>query len=213
MRVTCVGRAVARSIRYDSCRVIMIEQGNSGPFRFCPRCAGTLESRLIKAGDQPRLVCQACGFVLYLDPKVAVGTIIRVSDYEIVLCRRAIDPGYGRWVFPGGYVDRGERLEEAAVREAREECGLDVTLDGLVSIHSYPGHTTVVVVFGATAVGGNLTVADDESLEVGVFSVDTIPWRSLAFDSTSEALGAYFGNRPPMRLARHDAANPRRAGG
>jgi len=191
----------------------MIEQGNSGPFRFCPRCAGALESRLIKAGDQPRLVCQACGFVLYLDPKVAVGTIIRVSDYEIVLCRRAIDPGYGRWVFPGGYVDRGEQLEEAAVREAREECGLDVTLDGLVSIHSYPGHTTVVVVFGATAVGGNLTVADDESLEVGTFSVDRIPWNSLAFDSTYEALGAYFGRRPPMRLARHDAAGPRRAGG
>ena len=187
----------------------MIEQGESGPFRFCPRCAGALESRLIKAGDQPRLVCVACGFVFYLDPKVAVGTIIRVSDHGIVLCRRAIDPGYGRWVFPGGYVDRGEQLEEAAVREAREECGLEVRLEGLVSIHSYPGHTPVVVVYAATAVGGALTVADEESLEVGVFGADKIPWHNLAFDSTHEALGAYFGSRPQMRLARHGEDAPR----
>jgi 8-oxo-dGTP diphosphatase len=189
----------------------MIEYGESGPIRFCPRCAGTLESRSIKAGDQPRLVCEACGFVFYLDPKVAVGTIIRVTDHGIVLCRRAIHPGYGRWVFPGGYVDRGEQLEEAAVREAREECGLEVRLDGLVSIHSYPGHTTVVVVYGATAVGGALTVADEESLEVGVFGADTIPWDNLAFDSTHEALGAYFGSRPQMRLSRHGASATRDA--
>ena len=182
----------------------MSEQVDGGPFRYCPRCAGALERQLIKEGDQPRLVCRACGFVFYLDPKVAVGTIIRVSDHEIVLCRRAIEPGYGLWVFPGGYVDRGEQLEEAAVREAREECGLDVRLEGLVSLHSYRGHTTVVVVYAATAIGGTLTVADEESLEVGTFAADTIPWSSLAFDSTHEALGAYFGSRPQMRLARHD---------
>ena len=191
----------------------MIEEGDRGRFRFCPRCAGALESRLIKAGDIPRLVCGACGYVFYLDPKVAVGAIIRVSDDEIVLCRRAIDPGYGRWVFPGGYVDRGEQLEEAAVREAREECGLEVRLDGLVSLHSYQGHTTVVVVYAATAVGGMLTVADEESLEVGTFTADTIPWSSLAFDSTHEALGAYFGSRPQMRLARYNVGGPLLAGG
>ncbi len=190
----------------------MSEQGDGDPLRFCPRCAGGLESRRIKTGDVPRLVCGACGYVLYLDPKVAVGTIIRVSDHEIVLCRRAIDPGYGRWVFPGGYVDRGEQLEEAAVREAREECGLDVTLDGLVSLHSYRGHTTVVVVYAATSVGGTLKVADEESLEVGAFTADTIPWSSLAFDSTHEALGAYFGSRPQMRLAGHRVIAPRRPG-
>jgi 8-oxo-dGTP diphosphatase len=191
----------------------MIKQGDGGPLRFCPRCAEPLESRILKAGDLPRLVCKACDFVFYLDPKVAVGTIIRVSDDEIVLCRRAIDPGYGRWVFPGGYVDRGEQLEEAAIREAREECGLEVRLDGLVSLHSHQGHTTVVIVYGATAIGGTLKVSDEESLEVGTFTADTIPWSSLAFDSTHEALGAYFGIRPQLRLARHDAAAPPRAGG
>ena len=94
------------------------EQADGGRFRFCPRRASALDGRLIKAGDQLRLVCTARGFVFCLDPKVAVGTIIRVSDYEIVLCRRAINPGYGRRGVPGSDEDRGEPLEEATVREA-----------------------------------------------------------------------------------------------
>jgi ADP-ribose pyrophosphatase YjhB (NUDIX family) len=161
-------------------------------FRFCPRCGGPFNSRIIKAGEPPRLVCDACGFVFYLDPKVAVGTIIRTADDKIVLCRRAIEPGYGRWVFPGGYVDRGEKLEEAAVREAREECGLEVELERLVSLHSYSGKTPVVIVWAAKAVGGELKVADEESLEVRTFRAETIPWGDLAFESTGEALRAYL---------------------
>jgi len=88
-------------------------------FRFCPICGGTLESRLLKDGDPRRLVCTACGYVFYLDPKLAVGTIISIDGGRIVLVKRAIDPGYGKWVFPGGYVDRGEEVRAAAVREAR----------------------------------------------------------------------------------------------
>jgi ADP-ribose pyrophosphatase YjhB (NUDIX family) len=173
----------------------MTAPGDERTFRFCPRCAGPFSTRILKPGDPARLVCNGCGFVFYLDPKVAVGTIIRTSDHEIVLCRRAIEPGYGRWVFPGGYVDRGEKLEEAAVREAREECGLDVELERLVSLHSYSGRTPVVIVYAARVVGGALTVADEESLEVRTFTAETIPWEDLAFDSTEEALRAYFGAR------------------
>jgi len=164
-------------------------------FRFCPRCGGPFTARILKEGEPFRLVCDACGFVFYLDPKVAVGTIIRTADDEFVLCRRAIEPGYGRWVFPGGYVDRGEKLEEAAVREAREECGLDVELEGLVSLHSYRGKTPIIIVWAARAVGGELKAADEESLEVRAFRAETIPWGDLAFESTGEALRAYFGNR------------------
>ena len=76
-------------------------------YSFCPICSGRLESRLLKAGEPERLVCSQCGFVFYLDPKIAVGTIIRAQDGGIVLVRRAIEPGFGKWVFPGGYVDRG----------------------------------------------------------------------------------------------------------
>jgi ADP-ribose pyrophosphatase YjhB (NUDIX family) len=173
----------------------MAEEHGEREFRFCPHCGGAFNSRILKEGEPSRLVCDRCGFVFYLDPKVAVGTIIRTEDDQIVLCRRAIEPGYGRWVFPGGYVDRGEKLEEAAVREAREECGLDVALEGLVSLHSYRGRTPIIIVWAARAVGGELRAADEESLEVRTFGSETIPWDDLAFESTAEALRAYFGNR------------------
>ena len=114
-------------------------------------------------------MCTRCGFVFYLDPKIAVGTIIRAADGGIVLVRRAIEPGYGKWVFPGGYVDRGEEIRSAAIREAREECGLDVELHGLVDIYSYAGRTPIIVVYAATIAGGTLC-ADDECLEARVFA-------------------------------------------
>jgi len=137
-----------------------------------------------------RLVCLACGFILYLDPKVAVGTIIRAQDDRIVLVRRAIEPGYGRWVFPGGYVDRGEDVPAAAIREAREECGLDISLDGLINIYSYPGKTPVIIVYAATIVSGELA-PDEESLEARMFAHPELPWDELAFRSTADALRDY----------------------
>jgi ADP-ribose pyrophosphatase YjhB (NUDIX family) len=163
------------------------------PYRFCPLCGGALERRRLKPSDPERLVCAdaACGFVFYLDPKVAVGTIIRAEDDDrVVLVRRAIEPGYGKWVFPGGYVDRGEEVTVAAIREAREEAGLDVRLDRLVGIYSYSGRTPVIIVYAATIIGGAMAI-DDESLEIREFSLDDIPWDELAFRSTREALDAY----------------------
>jgi ADP-ribose pyrophosphatase YjhB (NUDIX family) len=136
--------------------------------------------------------------VFYLDPKVAVGTIIKSHSGQIVLVRRAIEPGYGKWVFPGGYVDRGETLTSAAMREAREECGLDVRLDALVNIYSYAGRAPVIVVYAATATGGTLCV-DDESLEVLEWDIAAIPWNDLAFRSTHEGLRDYLnGSRHPI---------------
>lgn len=163
-------------------------------YRFCPSCGGALESRLLKSGDPQRLVCASCGFVFYLDPKVVVGTIIRAADSRLVLVRRAIEPGYGLWVFPGGYVDRGEEITSAAIREAREEAGLDVRLDGLVNIYSYAGRPLIIVVYAASAVGGDLCT-DEECLEARLFSPDEIPWRELAFRSTHDALQEYLAGR------------------
>jgi len=160
-------------------------------FRFCPACGGPLEPRQLKAGDPLRPVCARCGYVHYLDPKVAVGTVITTTDERIVLVRRAIEPGYGLWVFPGGYVDRGEEITAAAIREAREESGLDVRLDGLINIYSYPGRPIVVVVYKASIVEGELRI-DEESLEAGLFSRSQIPWDQLAFPSTREALEDFY---------------------
>lgn len=163
-------------------------------FNFCPVCAGRLEQRLLKAGEPERLVCAACGFVLYLDPKVAVGTIIRVDGERILLLQRAIEPGYGKWVFPGGYVDRGEVVEQAALREAREECGLDVRLDGLIGIYSYHRRLPIIIVYAACVVGGSLQL-NDESLASRSFPPADIPWTDLAFPSTQEALRDYLDGR------------------
>jgi ADP-ribose pyrophosphatase YjhB (NUDIX family) len=163
----------------------------SEAFRFCPRCGGGLERRLLKSKEPERLVCRQCGFVFYLDPKIAVGTIIRSAVGRLVLVRRAIEPGYGKWVFPGGYVDRGETLTDAAVREAREECGLEVRLDGLVNIYSYSGRAPVIVVYAATAVGGALCAAD-ECLETLEFDDRLLPWDLLAFRSTKDGLRDYL---------------------
>ena len=167
-------------------------------FRFCPVCGSPFEPRVLRAGDPPRLVCtsQSCRFVFYLDPKVAVGTVISRANGDIVLVKRAIEPGYGKWVFPGGYVDRGEEITLAALREAREEAGLDVRIDRLIGIYSYAGRTPIIIVYAATFVGGELVV-DDEGLEARWFAPAALPWDDLAFLSTREALRDFLA--PPDR--------------
>jgi ADP-ribose pyrophosphatase YjhB (NUDIX family) len=166
------------------------------PFRFCPVCGAPLERRLLRAGEPERLVCGSCGFVFYLDPKVAVGTIIGGPGDRVLLLRRAIEPGYGRWVFPGGYVDRGEVIEQAALREAREECGLTVRLTGLIGMYSYEGRTPVVIVYSARTDEGSAVVqVDEESIEARWFRPTEIPWADLAFPSTQDALRDYLEGR------------------
>lgn len=174
----------------------MPSHDNTPAYKFCPVCGSPLEPRVLKISEPKRLVCTnaACGFVFYLDPKIAVGTIIKVASGKIVLVKRAIEPGYGKWVFPGGYVDLGEEVTLAAVREAREEAGLDVRLDHLINVYSYPGGAPVIIVYAATMISGQMAM-DDEGLEIREFSVDEIPWDDLAFRSTNEALRDYIAEK------------------
>ena len=110
------------------------------------------------------------------------------------MVKRAIEPGYGKWVFPGGYVDRGEEITLAALREAREEAGIDVRLDHLINIYSYAGRSPIIVVYAATMISGELAT-DDEGSEIREFDLDDIPWDDLAFRSTREALRDYIDGR------------------
>jgi 8-oxo-dGTP diphosphatase len=159
-------------------------------YRFCPRCGGDLEKRMVKATEPKRLVCLNCSFIFYQDPKVVAGTIFTI-EREIVLLKRGVEPAMGKWVFPGGYVDRGESVQEAAVRETREESQMEVRLGPLLNVYSYPRSPNVIVVYTGDVVSGELA-AGDESVEAGAFAKTEIPWDDLAFDSTRDALNDYI---------------------
>lgn len=168
-------------------------------YRYCPRCGHALTSRCVKSGEPDRLCCAGCGFVFYLDPKLAAG-VVTECDGGILLLRRSIEPACGAWVFPGGFVDRGEHPEEAAVREAAEEAGVEVRLEGFLGIYSHPhGSPVVLVVYHGVVTGGE-PAALDESLEVGLFSPAALPWEELAFTTTRQAMADFArlrGVEPP----------------
>ena len=159
---------------------------NSPDYRFCPRCAGRLKTRTLKDGDPERLVCEACGFVFYLGPKLVVGAIFEL-DGGVVLIQRSIEPGYGKWTFPGGFVERGEVAEAAATREVLEESGIEIEVTGIVGLYTYEDQVPAIAVFSARQIGGEPSPLD-ETLAVKSFPRDELPWSEMAFPSTEQAL-------------------------
>lgn len=168
----------------------MEKDNRSSEYNFCPRCAGRFDERVLKEGDPERLVCENCGFVFYLGPKLVAGAIFEMEG-EIVLVQRDIEPGYGKWTFPGGFVERGERAEVAAEREVLEECGLEIRADGILGLYSYEGQIPAIAVFHAEVVGGE-PVPLDETMDVRGFPRDGLPWSEMAFPSTEQALKDYL---------------------
>jgi ADP-ribose pyrophosphatase YjhB (NUDIX family) len=164
---------------------------HQGPeFRFCPTCGGRLSRQQLKSHEPQRLVCTACSFIFYDDPKVAACTIPTI-DGKVILLKRGIEPSYGKWVFPGGFLDRGEQVEAAAIRETWEEVNLQVEITQLLNVYSYPGYPVVVIVYLTKIIGGELQ-AMDEALEVRTFAPSELPWEDLAFTSTRDALNDYL---------------------
>ena len=162
-------------------------------FKFCPVCGGRLSSQQLRVHEPSRLVCGDCGFVFYLDPKLAACSIVEM-DGRIVLAKRGIMPQRDKWALPGGHVDRGEVVEIAACRETAEECGIQTRIKNLLGVYSGPGRTVVIVVYVAEFVSGDL-IPGDETLDVRLCKIDEIPWEELAFPSTVAALRDYCDSK------------------
>jgi ADP-ribose pyrophosphatase YjhB (NUDIX family) len=149
--------------------------------RFCPRCAAPATI------DFPRsLSCPSCGYQWFSNPSPVAGAIPVEPDGRIWLLKRGIEPSKGLWTFPGGFVDLGESVEDAARREAREEMNIDLELTGLIGVYSRPQQRIVLVVYRARPLGTPQT--SDEATEVKAYRPDELPWDDLAFWSTEQAL-------------------------
>jgi 8-oxo-dGTP diphosphatase len=158
--------------------------------RFCPRCGQPAEVEFPR-----RIVCSHCGYAAYYNPKPVAGTIPVDDQGRVILLRRGFDPGRGMWTFPGGFVDLGETVLEAARRETDEELGIAVELGALVGVYSRAGDRVVLIVYRALALGPPRTTP--EAVEVRAFAPDAIPWEELAFWSTELALRDAFGLSRP----------------
>ncbi|MBI2891129.1 MAG: NUDIX hydrolase [Nitrospirae bacterium] len=162
---------------------------DSSGYRFCLICGGPYDLKVLKEGERPRHVCRSCGHTHYVDPKVATVGIFQ-SNGGIVMLRRGIEPAYGKWVCPGGFVERGETPVDACVRESEEEAGVKIGDLRLLNVYAYPDHVVIVIVYMARLMSG-VPRALDESMEVGVFPPERIPWDDLAFPSTRDSLRDY----------------------
>ena len=170
-------------------------------------------SQLVPEGDNRlRDVCDVCGYVAYSNPKVVVGSVV-YDRGRVLLCRRAIEPRRGFWTLPAGYLEHGETLEEGAAREAAEEAGATLRLDGILAVYSISRIGQVQFIFRARFEGPPRFEAGVESLDVRLFAWDEIPWNDLAFPSVRWALDAWHavGEGPLAAPATNPASDPRGA--
>jgi ADP-ribose pyrophosphatase YjhB (NUDIX family) len=174
--------------------------------KFCPLCGGPLAREVIPPELREEPVCSACRFIFYLGHKVVGGTI-PWEEGRLLLTRRAIHPAYGKWTFPGGYVDWGESVEAGAIRETREETGLDVDLGTLVGIYSYADSPIVIVVYGARITGGSVRLCPEND-RVQWLTPGEIPWDDLAFPSTRAALRDFLSGDSDGRRGQRDRGAP-----
>ena len=157
--------------------------------QFCPQCGTALRRRT--AFGRRRLVCPQCGYVYFNEPKVAVGVLAERRG-RLLLVRRNHEPHLGEWSFPSGYVDAGEVLEEAAVREAKEETGLDVRIERLLGAWSSRGERAIFIAYGGRVIGGRIEVGP-ECQEVRFFPPDSMP--PLAFPHDEAIVRAWRETR------------------
>ena len=159
------------------------------PMKYCPKCGAEVEKRVPKGDDHERWVCPSCETVHYQNPLIVVGCVPE-RDGKILLCKRAIEPRYGYWTVPAGFMELGESIEEGAARETWEEACAEVEIGHLFASVDVPAAGQVHLFFTANLISG--FEPGPESLETAMYAKDEIPWDDIAFKSGEFALRKYL---------------------
>jgi ADP-ribose pyrophosphatase YjhB (NUDIX family) len=179
-----------------------IESGRGTPawlasgLRYCGRCGAPLRFGFVDGEHRERLVCDACGHIAYVNPRLVVTAFPVTERGELVLLRRGIEPGYGSWAQPGGFLEVDETVHQAAIRETVEETGLLIEPGEIIGLYTRLEAAVVTIAFEARIVGGEATQTP-EALEVRPFAPEAIPWDGIAFKTTVFALRDWFALRRP----------------
>ena len=158
--------------------------------KYCSDCGSLVEFRIPSGDSLPRHVCPACHAIHYQNPKIVVGCIPETGG-RVLLCRRAIEPGYGLWTLPAGFMENAEAADAGAARETLEEACARVEIGPLYAFYNLPVLSQVYLIFRGELVGSDFC-AGEETLEVGLFSENEVPWNSIAFTVVKETLQRYF---------------------
>ena len=169
---------------------------------YCTQCGTHVELRIPDGDSHLRHVCPQCGEIHYQNPKVIVGCIAE-WEHRILLCRRAIEPCYGLWTLPAGFMENGESTTQAALRETHEEACARVGIEQLFALVNIPHISQVHLFYRAHLLDTNFAPGE-ESLETQLFSEDEIPWHELAFSSVDHCLKAFFGDRRSGHFGFHE---------
>jgi ADP-ribose pyrophosphatase YjhB (NUDIX family) len=171
---------------------------------FCSACGARVELKTPAGDNRPRYVCPQCSTVHYINPKLVLGTIPVWQD-KVLLCRRAIEPRYGFWTLPAGFMEVGETTEQGALRETLEEAGATVQLQQLYSVIDV-AHVEQVHLFYLAKLASPDFAAGEESLEVKLFTEAEIPWQEIAFRTVGKTLQWFFSDRKTGQFALHQDA-------
>jgi len=169
--------------------------------RYCSNCGSRVTSRIPKGDDRERYVCDNCRMIHYQNPKVVVGCIPEYEK-EILLCKRSIEPRYGFWTVPAGFLENGETVSDGAKREALEEAIARVEILGLFTVFNLTDINQVYLIFRSRLLDRNFGVGE-ESLEVKLYKEDDIPWEVIAFRPIKESLRLYFKDRKKGHFPLH----------
>jgi ADP-ribose pyrophosphatase YjhB (NUDIX family) len=161
--------------------------------KFCPQCGSSVEFKVPEGDDRERHVCDRCDVIHYHNPKVIVGCLPE-HDGKVLLCKRAIEPRYGYWTLPAGFMENRETTAEGAAREMVEEAAAVATDTTLYRVFDVP-HISQVYVFYRCGIEDGSYGIGPESLESQLFSEDEIPWNDLAFPVVHELLREFFDDR------------------